>query len=122
MKTEFKISSIVGIKTINERENTSFQWFDEIPSKSTFFGMFKSEKVSEGFGEIGYNTRYTDLDLIKRGYNVSGKKVFYRPYATVYLEHEYEVQKTFRSNEEMSAWVNYLKTENGGNFEIVNHK
>lgn len=124
MTQEFNVKAIVGIKTVEERLNSSYIWRERKPETSKFFGLIKVPGVPEGFrdpGTVGENI-LSQEEIEKRGYNVRGDKVFYRPYATVYLEHEYQVQKTFRSNGEMFNWVNHLKQAHGGNFEIVNYQ
>lgn len=124
MTQEFNVKAIVGIKTVDETPHHSYVWQDKSPAYTKFFGLIKVPEKPEGFldlGSVSYGVSSQE-DLEKRGYNVKGKTVFRRPYATVYLEHEYQVQKTFKSNGEMFNWVNHLKQAHGGNFEIVNYQ
>jgi hypothetical protein len=123
MTQEFNIKSIICIKTVEEKPHHSYVWNDASPAYTKFFGLIKVPGKPEGFIDLGspsYGISQEDLE--KRGYNVKDKIVFCRPHATVYLEHEYQVQKTFTSNAEMFNWVNQLKKSHGGNFEIVNYK
>ena len=124
MTQEFNIKAIIKIKTVEETPHHSYVWQDASPSYTKFFGLIKVPEKLEGFldlGSVSYGVSSQE-DLEKRGCNVKDKTVFRRPYATVYLEHEYQVQETFRSNGEMLNWVNHLKQAHGGNFEIVNYK
>lgn len=123
MTKEFNVKSIVGIKTVEESPNYSYIWGERKPESSKFFGLIKVPGVSEGFRELGTvgQNILSHEEIEKRGYNVREDKVFYRPYAIVYLEHEYQVQKVFKTHQEMLNWVNHLKQAHGGNFEIVNY-
>jgi hypothetical protein len=121
---QFDVKSIILIKTINESQNYSFVWQERIPAYTKFFGLIKVSEVPEGFIESNTldNKNIDEGTIEKRGYNVRDRKVFYRPYATVYLSHEYQVQRGFKNNQEMMDWVTDLKEKHGGNFEVVNYK
>jgi hypothetical protein len=121
---QFDVKTIIGIKTVEEAPHHSYVWEEASPAYTKFFGLIKVPEKPEGFRDLGSVSSNVSSgeDLEKRGYNVKDKTVFCRPHATVYLEHEYQVQKTFTSNAEMFNWVNQLKKSHGGNFEIVNYK
>ncbi len=135
MEEHFDVSRIIGIKIVDKRK-TSHKWLPR-KQKTTFFGLIKRDAYhSEGYYSNGhYQECYesgcwdacstTRESLILYGYLIPDPRdceeteVFYKPYATVYLEHECQVQKAFDSYEEALEWAEELKKKSGKTFEIV---
>ena len=120
---QFNVKSIIGIKTIEERPNYSYIWQESAPAYTKFFGLIKVPATPEGFRDLGsVSSNVSSQEELEKRYNVRDGKVFYRPYATVYLEHEYQVQRVFENNQDMMDWVKDLQQAHGGHFEIVNYQ
>jgi hypothetical protein len=132
MKIEnFDINRIIGITVYGERKS-SHEWLPR-KQKKWFFGLFSRGWHSEGFYSHGcyqecYESGCWDATpstaewLNEYGYLVKADNtVWYRPYATVYLESDYQVSKKFNTLEEALEWVEDLKATSNKTFEIVKH-
>ena len=124
MENHFDVSRIIGIKIIDKRLSR-YEWLPE-KQKTTFFGLIKRNSYhSEGYYylecyESGHPS--TRQQVIEQGYLIdSDNVVWHRPYVTVYLEHEYQVNKNFVTFEEALQWADELKATSGKTFEIVKY-
>lgn len=131
MKIEqFDIDRIIGITICNETR-TSHRWLPR-KQKKWFFGLFKRNAwyeegwYSNGHYQECYESGCWDAtpcskdSLISYGYLVKpDSTVWHRPYATVYLESDYQVRKDFGNLESAIQWVEELKATSKKTFEIV---
>ena len=137
IQEQFDVNRIIGIK-ISDKRKTSHRWLPK-KQKTTFFGLVKRNAWhSEGFYFNGhYQECYesgcwdacpsTAESLRDYGYLVEWdssrsfeQSVYHRPYVTIYLESEYQVNKPFNTLSEAQEWVEQLKSTSGKTFEIVN--
>jgi hypothetical protein len=132
MEQHFDVSRIIGIKIIDKRLS-SYKWLPE-KQKTTFFGLIKRNSYhSEGYYSNGhYQECYESgcwdacpssrVDVLRSGYLIdSDNVVWHRPYATVYLESDRQVDKNFTTFEEAMQWADELKMTSGKTFEIVKY-
>ena len=134
MEEHFDISRIIGIQIVDKRK-TSIKWLPR-KQKTTFFGLIKRNAwYEEGYYDNGHYTECyesgcwdatpsTKEQILGYGYLIDKDNiatVWHRPYATVYLEHERRVTKSFTTFEETLSWAEELKATSGKTFEIVKH-
>ena len=125
MNYQFDVNAIIGIRIVDRRPG-GYEW---LPSKESrrFFGILRPTVYPEGFYQGGQyenwmsSKAYTKEELEGYDYIVDNdNSVWRRPYATVYLAHDYQVTKYFQTLNEANEWVEELKDTSGKTFEIVN--
>lgn len=130
IKEHFDPSQIVKIKFYPERP-TSFHWVEAKPEIRTFFGLrVKKKATPAGFvdRDSWFQKFYSEDEIKRFGYLVYpwgeriNDRVCHKPYVTVYLKHEIQVNRNFETEKEASIWIEDLKSKAGKKFEVITHK
>ena len=124
-QTHFDVSQIVGVK-LRPESCSYFVWRDAQPKKK-WLGIFTTQRaLPAGFEDMSSydDDRYSAESLVERGYKYYPDRVQYqivkKAIAIVYFKnHKYELSQEFETEDEMTAWVESLKTTSGKTFEII---
>ncbi len=133
MEQHFDVNRIITIKIVDKRKS-SYKWLPD-KQKTTFFGLIKRKAwYKEGYYSGGNYTECYESgcwdaypssrkDVLDLGHLIDSDNVVWnRPYATVYLEHDYTLTKSFITFESAIEWAEELKATSGKTFEIVKYE
>lgn len=131
MEQHFDINQIIGIKIVKPRKS-SYVWREAKPAYTRFFGLFRYPAKPEGWEDMSsWDEKIISTEkLINYGYimlwdegnpDPHVRVPHHRPHVTVYLAHEYQVNRQFETLEEATQWANHLETASQKEFEIVKY-